>query len=128
MPPNPPGNGGGDGIVEIPEIPQGIVAIPDEPAEFPGGHPALVKYLGSNIHYPQGPAELGIQGKCHLKFVVSKIGDISDVKVMRGVSDCPECDKEAVRVVKNMPLWRPGRVKGKPVDSYFNLPVKFALE
>jgi protein TonB len=59
---------------------------------------------------------------------VSKKGDISDVKVMRGVPDCTDCDKEAVRVVKNMPLWRPGRVKGKAVNSYYNLPVKFEVK
>ncbi|MDH4474551.1 MAG: TonB family protein [Fluviicola sp.] len=106
----------------------GPVEIPDEPAQFPGGPVEMKKFLNSKIIYPQVPAELGIQGKCFIKFVVSKKGDISDVKVMRGVEDCPECDKEAVRVIKSMPLWRPGRVKGKAVDSYFNLPVKFALQ
>lgn len=104
------------------------IFIADEPAEYPGGREAMLRYLGSTIIYPQGPAELGIEGKCYIQFVVSKKGDISDVQVMRGVEDCPECDKEAVRVIKNMPLWRPGRVKGKAVNSYFNLPVKFALQ
>ncbi|HLP56886.1 MAG TPA: TonB family protein [Fluviicola sp.] len=116
-----PDDGDGDGN-------QPPVEIPDEPAQFPGGHTEMLKFLRDKIVYPQVPAELGIQGKCFIKFVVSKKGDISDVRVMRGVEDCPECDKEAVRVIKSMPLWRPGRVKGKAVDSYFNLPVKFALQ
>lgn len=123
LPPGPPTGGeeetGGE---------QGPVKIPDEPAQYPGGHEEMLKFLGSKIIYPQIAYELGLQGKCHIQFVVSKKGDISDVKVMRGVEDCPECDKEAVRVIKSMPLWRPGRVKGKAVDSYFNLPVKFALK
>ncbi|MES2556352.1 MAG: TonB family protein [Bacteroidota bacterium] len=124
-PPLPPGPTGGE------DDPGGTteeIVIPDEPAQYPGGHSEMMKFLGSKIVYPQGPAELGIEGKCYIQFVVSKKGDISDVKVMRGVADCPECDKEAVRVVKSMPLWRPGRVKGKAVNSYFNLPVKFALQ
>ncbi|MBI3238270.1 MAG: TonB family protein [Flavobacteriia bacterium] len=128
LPPNPPGNGGGGGTVEPPAPVDPVFEIPDEPAEFPGGHPAMMNYLGSNIRYPQVEAELGIGGKCFLQFIVSKKGDISDVKVMRGVPDCTDCDKEAVRVVKNMPLWRPGRVKGKAVNSYFNLPVKFEVK
>lgn len=123
LPPGPPSGGDGEtgGTSEGP-------VIPDEPAQFPGGHNEMLKFLKNEINYPQVPAELGIQGKCFIQFVVSKKGDISDVKVMRGVEDCPECDKEAVRVIKSMPLWRPGRVKGKAVDSYFNLPVKFALQ
>ncbi|ASS50220.1 MAG: hypothetical protein A3D31_11675 [Candidatus Fluviicola riflensis] len=122
LPPGPTGGGTEDG-----ETTEEIV-IPDEPAQFPGGHSEMMKFLGSKIVYPQGPAELGIEGRCFIQFVVSKKGDISDVKVMRGVEDCPECDKEAVRVIKSMPLWRPGRVKGKAVNSHFNLPVKFALQ
>jgi protein TonB len=124
LPPGPPSGGDDDGGTSG----GGPVEIPDEPAQFPGGHTEMMKFLNSKIVYPQVPAELGIQGKCFIKFVVSKKGDISDVKIMRGVEDCEECDKEAVRVIKSMPLWRPGRVKGKAVDSYFNLPVKFALE
>lgn len=123
LPPGPPTGGEGETGGE-----QGPVKIPDEPAQYPGGHEEMLKFLGSKIIYPQIAYELGLQGKCHIQFVVSKKGDISDVKVMRGVEDCPECDKEAVRVIKSMPLWRPGRVKGKAVDSYFNLPVKFALK
>ncbi len=97
----------------------------DEPASFPGGMDALKKYLMENINYPQTAKDAGISGKVYLKFVVSSNGTISNVKVMRGVADCPECDKEALRVVKNMPNWVPGKNKGKSVNSFLNLPVQF---
>lgn len=101
--------------------------IADEPAEFPGGMDKLRPYLRDKINYPQIAIELNLQGKCFTKFVVSKTGEISDVSVERGVPDCKECDKEAVRVIKGMPRWTPGKSKGRPVNSYFHLPVTFKL-
>src|SRR3989338_1935696 len=100
----------------------------EENAEYPGGQAALKKFLQDNMNYPQTAIELNIEGKCYLQFVVSKKGNISNVKVMRGVPDCPECDKEAVRVVKAMPDWKPGKNGGKAVNSTFNLPVTFKLQ
>lgn len=99
----------------------------DTPAEFPGGRQALMKYLSENLVYPESAIENGLQGKCVLKFVVSKTGTISMVSVQRGVPDCPECDAEAIRVIKAMPAWKPGQMNGKPVASYFNLPITFRL-
>lgn len=100
----------------------------EESAEFPGGMGALKQYLADNIKYPQTALELGVEGKCYLQFVVSASGNISNVEVKRGVPDCPECDKEAVRVVKNMPHWKPGKNGGKAVHSVFNLPVTFKIQ
>ena len=99
----------------------------DEPADFPGGRAALLKYLSENIRYPQVAQEMGIQGKCYIQFVVSENGFISNVKVKKGVTDCKECDDEAVRVVKSMPKWSPGKNNGKAVNSIFSLPVTFKL-
>ena len=100
--------------------------IPAVPAEFPGGRKALAEFLGDNLRYPQLEAEEGIGGKCYLRFVVSKTGEISRVSVIRKIADCPACDKEAQRVVLKMPKWTPGKDKhGEPVDSYFNLPITF---
>ncbi|WP_341903113.1 energy transducer TonB [Fluviicola taffensis] len=99
----------------------------DEPADFPGGRAALLKYLSENIRYPQVAQEMGIQGKCYLTFVVSENGYISNVKLKKGVTDCPECDAEAIRVVKGMPKWAPGKNNGKAVNSVFSLPVTFKL-
>lgn len=99
----------------------------EEAAEFPGGRAEMMKYLASNIRYPETASQAGIEGKCYLKFVVGTDGNIENVRVLRGVPDCPECDREAVRVVKGMPKWRPGKNGGKSVKSYFNLPVNFKL-
>lgn len=99
----------------------------DEPAEFPGGHSAMNAFLAKNLKYPPAALEKEIAGKCYLQFIVDAEGMISDIKVKRGVTDCPECDQEAVRVIGLMPKWTPGKTNGKAVKSYYNLPVKFSL-
>ncbi len=111
--------------VEVEKKEPEVFAYVDETAAFKGN---LKQYLSDNINYPQTAIELGISGKCHLQFIVSASGNISNVTIKRGVPDCPECDKEAVRVVKGMPNWTPGKIGGKPVNSTFNLPVNFKLE
>jgi len=110
-----------------PQTPE-ILDVYEESPEFPGGMQALKKFLAENLKYPQTALELEISGKCYIKFIVSEKGDIGEVKVIRGVSDCPECDKEAVRVVKAMPLWSPGKNNGKPVKCWFTLPVNFIAQ
>jgi TonB family protein len=110
-------------IKQEPEIYQYV----DETASFPGGREALSKYLQEKIIYPQIAKDAGISGKVYLKFVVSEQGTISNVKIMRGIADCKECDQEAIRVVKNMPKWIPAKNNGKAVNSYYNLPVLFKL-
>ena len=105
-----------------------ILEFVEENAEFPGGAAALKKYLADNIKYPQTAIEMDYQGKCYVKFVVSDEGYISNVRVTKGVPDCPECDKEAVRVIKAMPRWKPGRNNGKEVNMYFNSTVVFKLQ
>lgn len=104
-----------------------ILEIVEEPAEFPGGIDALKKYLADHIVYPESAKEAGISGKVYLKFVVSDQGNISNVKVMRGIPGCPECDREATRVVKAMPKWTPGKNRGKTVSMYYNFPISFKL-
>ena len=99
----------------------------DEQAEFPGGVIERMKFLGGNIKYPEIAVSNEIEGPCYLQFVVSNTGDISSVRVIRGVKECPECDKEAMRVVKAMPRWKPGKINGKAVNSIFNLKVNFEL-
>lgn len=99
----------------------------DEPAEFPGGATKLKEYLAKNIVYPQTALELGIEGKVYLRFNVMKDGSINSVQVIRGIKDCPECDKEALRVVKAMPKWNPGKNMGNAVNSQMTIPVIFKL-
>lgn len=108
--------------------PDEIETVVDEQAEYPGGRGALIKYLSERIQYPDIARELGLSGKSILQFVVNADGSISNVKVVKGMKDCKECDAEAMRVVKTMPKWTPGKKGGKAVRSYFTLPVQFAIE
>lgn len=105
-----------------------VDVILDEPAEFPGGPAALRTYLSENMRYPQRAMETGTEGKVYVRFIVGLEGQISDVVVQRSVPDCPECDAEAIRLVEAMPHWKPGKNQGKPVKSYYNLPITFKLQ
>ena len=93
---------------------------------FPGGQQELMAYLGKNIKYPTIAQENGTQGRVIIQFVVERDGSISDVHVARGVD--PYLDKEAVRVVKSMPKWLPGKQNGKAVRVKFTVPVMFRLQ
>ena len=104
-----------------------ILGNPETQAEFVGGLQALKQYLSNNLRYPQTAIDRGVSGKCHLKFVVSTTGNISNVTVVKGVPNCPECDSEAMRVVMGMPNWIPARLNGEPVNSWFNLPISFKM-
>lgn len=86
------------------------------------------KFIAENLVYPESAQKAGIEGKAYLQFVVGTDGKLTDIKVMRGVADCPECDAEAVRVVRLMPNWIPGKNAGKPVKSYYNLPIAFRAQ
>lgn len=105
-----------------------VYDVVDEIAEFPGGFTALKEHLKNNMKYPQTAVESEIEGRCYVKFTVNSNGQISNVKVKRGVLDCPECDQEAIRLIKAMPKWKPGTINGKPVNSTFTLPVLFKLD
>lgn len=105
---------------------QQIFTVVESMPEFPGGMGALMKYLAENIKYPALAKESGIQGRVFINFVVEPDGSISNVKVLRGIGG--GCDEEAVRVVKSMPNWKPGKQRGKPVRVSYNLPVKFTLQ
>jgi periplasmic protein TonB len=100
----------------------------DEEAQFPGGRPKLMEFLGKNLQYPALPLELGIQGKSYFQFVVDKKGEISRIKVLRKFDECPECDAEAKRVISKMPIWKPAKKNGKNVDSYFQMPINFVIQ
>ncbi len=93
--------------------------------QFPGGDAALFKYLNDNINYPIIAQESGIQGRVILQFVVNRDGSIVDIEVVRPIDR--SLDAEAVRVVKGMPRWTPGRQRGKTVRVKYTLPVNFRL-
>jgi protein TonB len=111
-----------------PAVEEAIIhSFVEESAEFPGGMTALKAYIEANLKIPEVAIQQGLEGRCYLQFIVSKSGNVSNVEVKRGVPDCPECDAEAIRMVKSMPKWKPGKNGGKPVNSTFNLPVSFKL-
>ena len=97
----------------------------DEKPVFPGGEMAMMEFIGANIHYPDKAIKDGKQGTVVCQFVVNSKGKISDVKIMRSVS--PEMDAEAVRVIKSMPTWTPGKQDGKAVNTAYTLPIRFRL-
>lgn len=107
--------------------PPKILDVVEIPAQFPGGRDSLVAFLSSNIQYPEFAFENKIGGKCYVKFIISETGKISDVKIQRGIPDCPECDEEAKRVVKLMPDWKPGINEGKPVSQWYTIPIVFMV-
>jgi TonB family protein len=103
-----------------------IYQIVEVMPEFPGGTEKMMDYLSKNIKYPEAAKEKGISGRAFLSFVIEKDGAVSDVKVVKGIGK--ECDDEALRVVKAMPKWKPGLMKGKPVRVSYMLPIFFKLD
>jgi len=104
-----------------------IYQVVEQQPEFPGGMQALMKYLRDNIQYPRISRENNSQGKSYVNFVVNTDGSIQDVEIMKSSGDV-YLDKEAVRVVKTMPKWNPGKQAGKAVRVRFTLPVLFRLQ
>lgn len=102
-----------------------FVAV-EQMAEFPGGQAALMKWLSNNVRYPESAQQNDIQGRVIVKFVVEKDGSIGKAEILKGVDR--DLDREALRVVKKMPRWQPGKNNGVAVRSYFNLPVVFRLQ
>lgn len=97
----------------------------DEPAKFPGGDEKLSEFLRTNIKYPNSAKEDGTQGKVYIQFVVQKDGSLSEINLLKGIQK--DCDEEAIRVVKLMPKWEPGKLKGEIVRVKFTLPIVFQL-
>ncbi len=100
-------------------------AVEQDP-QFPGGQTALLKYIGDHLRYPSTAQENGIQGKVIVQFVVTKTGSIGEVKVVR--SKDPDLDKEAIRVVKSLPKFTPGKMNGNAVNVWYTLPITFRLQ
>jgi len=108
-----------DPAVAQPQIYQYVEQMPSAPY-------SLGEYLSRNIHYPDSARKAGIEGRVIVKFVVGESGNISDAQVFRGIGY--GCDEEAVRVIKNMPPWKPGKQNGKAVKVYYTQPIAFKLE
>jgi len=114
------------GISDTPaEEVEEIFTIVEESASPVGGMPAFYKYLVENMKYPPQARRLGVEGKVLLQFVVDKSGNISDVKVLKGIG--AGCDEEAARVMQKAPSWSPGKQRGKAVKQRCIVPISFKL-
>ncbi|MGC9330639.1 MAG: energy transducer TonB [Bacteroidales bacterium] len=107
---------------EVEPIPFAVV---EKKPEFPGGDVALLKYLTENTKYPEIAKENGIEGKVYVQFVIDKNGNVTNVTIVRSVD--PYLDKEAKRVVSQLPAWKPGHQRGKPVPVTYIVPINFKL-
>ena len=103
-----------------------IYQIVEEMPAFPGGEDKLIEFVSKNVEYPQEAKEKGVQGRVFVGFVVEKDGSVGNVTLLRGIGH--GCDEEAVRVVKMLPKWRPGRHNGEIVRVSYQIPIFFKLE
>lgn len=110
---------------EIPEDDSEIYVAVEQQAEFPGGQAALMKWIANNLRYPESAKQNDIQGRVIVKFVIERDGSIGKAEVLKGVDK--DLDQEALRLIKKMPKWQPGKNNGFTVRSYYNLPVVFRL-
>lgn len=110
--------------VEVEE--EEVLVFVEENPEYPGGDAARMKFLAENMKYPPAARDNGIQGKVYIQFVVEKDGRITNARVLRDIGG--GCGAEALRVVKSMPKWKPGKQQGRAVRSQFTLPVQFTLK
>lgn len=97
----------------------------DQMPQFPGGQEALSKFISDNLNYPKTASDKGIEGRVTVRFIVLRNGRVSNVEVLGSLN--PACDKEAVRVVKMMPKWTPGKEQGEDVSVFYTLPILYQL-
>jgi TonB family protein len=102
-----------------------ILTSVEQMPEFPGGIQGIIRFLSTNIKYPEAARKLNVEGRVLVKFVVSNSGKVKNVILLRDIGY--GCGEEALRVVRNMPDWKPGIQNGRPVNVYFTLPITFRL-
>ena len=100
--------------------------VVEQMPQFPGGVTEMMKFIGENLKYPGRALEAGVTGKVIVNFVVGRDGQITQIKVVRGIGS--GCDEEAIRVMQKMPPWTPGKMGGKAVPVYFTFPINFRMK
>jgi len=103
-----------------------LFVVVEKMPEFPGGDYEVKKYLKKNINYPEEAKQQGIQGTVYVTFIVETDGKITEVRILRGIGG--GCDEEAVRVIENMPNWKPGEIRGEVSRIPFTMPIRFSPE
>lgn len=124
-PPPPPAEITRPVEIEKPREEEIFTTVEQNP-EFPGGISAMYKFIGQNIKYPAAAQRANVAGKVFVRFVVERDGSIGDVQVLKGIGF--GCDEEAIRVIKSMPKWSPGKQNGRTVRVFYNMPVAYVLE
>ena len=114
-----------DEIIEIEEDDEEFFMVVENMPEFPGGDLGLMKFIQKNVRYPAIAKEYNITGKVYVSFIVDKKGNVTNVKIVRGVDK--NLDAEALRVVSSLPKYKPGKQRGKPVRVMFTIPINFTL-
>jgi protein TonB len=108
------------------KLPENTIFNVDEEPTFPGGINELIKFLSDNINYPQKALDMGIEGKCYIKFTIDTVGNVIEVSTLRGVPECLECDEEAMRVIKlTSGKWTPAIQNGKHVNYNYMTPITY---
>ncbi|MFA7273666.1 MAG: energy transducer TonB [Crocinitomicaceae bacterium] len=120
--PPPPPKAANAGTIAIEEQ---IIEFPEVEAEFKGGMKGLQNYIAKNIRYPKEAIANNIEGKVYLAFTIDEKGKVGNIVVERGAD--PALDKEAIRVIRQMPKWKPGKMKNKKVKTRVRLPINFTL-
>ena len=122
QPVNPPPNSSAGSQISDTTI---FITVEEQP-QFPGSETARTEYINQNVRYPEKAKEGGVQGRVSVQFIVEKDGSLTNVEIIRGVD--PELDAEAVRLVRSMPKWTPGKQRGQNVRVRFVLPITFRLQ
>jgi TonB family protein len=117
----------------FPEIPDEmgditVGAVVDIMPEFPGGEQVLLDYLSNNLKYPAYERENDIEGTVYVGFTIDELGGVINPKILRSVPGSVNFDAEVLRVIKNMPRWKPAKQNGKPVKATYSLPVRFRIQ
>ena len=102
-----------------------VFVVAEEQAEFPGGLDSMYAYIQKNLVYPEKAKAEGIEGRVFVTFTIEKDGSISNILIKRAIGG--GCEEAVVEMIKNMPKWKPGKQKGKPVRFQYVLPIKFEL-
>ncbi|MDX2189118.1 MAG: energy transducer TonB [Bacteroidota bacterium] len=112
-------------VIEEPKAEEVFLVVEEMP-EFEGGQAGMMKYIQKNISYPKQASAMGLEGRVIVSFVINGNGEVADVQVLKGIGG--GCDEEAMRVIKSLPKWKPGKQNGRAVSVKFTVPIKFALQ
>ncbi len=113
-------------LLNIDEDTNLVFTFVEDSPNFPGGDTARINFIANNLVYPEFARKNKIEGVVHVKFIVEKDGSLTNIKVIRGIGY--GCDEEALRIVRMMPKWNPGKQRTEPQRVYFSLPIKFSLK